>query len=160
MLPILTGNVGINGGNSGARESTYTITIERLPVLENPVKTAISCFTRTDAIARGPEMTASRDGVRGKEKLDVPIKFLWNYAGNTIINQHSDINKTHEILQDALFAQLLARHLLPWSGRFLSVFVDHAAHPFYQALGQLAQATLAQWQENLPIAVAQKPLYR
>ncbi len=30
MLPILTGNVGINGGNSGARESTYTITIERL----------------------------------------------------------------------------------------------------------------------------------
>ncbi|VTR38295.1 Dimethyl sulfoxide reductase DmsA precursor [Serratia fonticola] len=28
MLPILTGNVGINGGNSGARESTYTITIE------------------------------------------------------------------------------------------------------------------------------------
>ncbi|HEE4259003.1 TPA: molybdopterin-dependent oxidoreductase [Klebsiella pneumoniae] len=78
----------------------YTITIERLPVLENPVKTAISCFTWTDAIARGPEMTASRDGVRGKEKLDVPIKFLWNYAGNTLINQHSDINKTHEILQD------------------------------------------------------------
>mgnify|MGYP001096059305 FL=1 len=27
MLPILTGNVGINGGNSGARETTYTITI-------------------------------------------------------------------------------------------------------------------------------------
>ncbi len=43
-----------------------------------------------------------------EKKLDVPIKFLWNYAGNTIINQHSDINKTHEILQDALFAQLLA----------------------------------------------------
>ncbi|MGQ7198590.1 molybdopterin-dependent oxidoreductase, partial [Escherichia sp. HC-TM1] len=38
MLPILTGNVGISGGNSGARESTYTITIERLPVLDNPVK--------------------------------------------------------------------------------------------------------------------------
>ncbi|WP_305122981.1 2'-5' RNA ligase family protein, partial [Klebsiella pneumoniae] len=29
-------------------------------------------------------LLASRDGVRGKEKLDVPIKFLWNYAGNTI----------------------------------------------------------------------------
>ncbi len=53
MLPILTGNVGIHGGNSGARESTYTITIERLPVPENPVKTAISCFSWTDAIARG-----------------------------------------------------------------------------------------------------------
>lgn len=34
-----------------------------------------------------------------------------------------------ETEQDALFAQLLAWHLLPWSGRFLSVFVDHAAHP-------------------------------
>ncbi|SMG28719.1 selenate/tellurate reductase subunit YnfE [Cedecea sp. NFIX57] len=100
MLPILTGNVGINGGNSGARESTYTITIERMPVLENPVKTQISCFSWTDAISRGPEMTAKRDGVRGKDKLDVPIKFIWNYAGNTIINQHSDINKTHAILQD------------------------------------------------------------
>lgn len=100
MLPILTGNVGINGGNSGARESTYTITIERMPLPDNPVKTQISCFSWTDAIARGPEMTALRDGVRGKDKLDVPIKFIWNYAGNTIINQHSDINKTHDILQD------------------------------------------------------------
>ncbi|WP_316511337.1 DMSO/selenate family reductase complex A subunit [Klebsiella grimontii] len=82
MLPILTGNVGINGGNSGARESTYTITIERMPLPENPVKTQISCFSWTDAIDRGAEMTATRDGVRGKEKLDVPIKFIWNYAGN------------------------------------------------------------------------------
>ncbi|WP_318377787.1 selenate/tellurate reductase subunit YnfE [Enterobacter sp.] len=100
MLPILTGNVGINDGNSGARESTYTLTIERMPVPENPVKTQISCFSWTDAIARGEEMTATRDGVRGKDKLDVPIKFIWNYAGNAITNQHSDINKTHDILQD------------------------------------------------------------
>lgn len=55
MLPILTGNVGISGGNSGARESTYTITIERLPVLDNPVKTSISCFSWTDAIDHGPK---------------------------------------------------------------------------------------------------------
>lgn len=100
MLPILTGNVGINGGNSGARESTYTITIERMPMPDNPVKTKISCFTWTDAIERGPEMTATRDGVQGKDKLDVPIKFIWNYAGNTITNQHSDINHTHDVLQD------------------------------------------------------------
>ncbi|SMB84052.1 Tat-targeted selenate reductase subunit YnfE [Pasteurella testudinis DSM 23072] len=100
MLPILTGNVGIHGGNSGARESTYTPTLTRFPILKNPVKAKISCFTWTDAIERGAEMTALKDGVQGKEKLDVPIKFLWNYAGNTIINQHSDINRTHELLQD------------------------------------------------------------
>ncbi len=37
-------------------------------------------------------MTALRDGVRGKDKLDVPIKMIWNYAGNCLINQHSEIN--------------------------------------------------------------------
>ncbi len=75
-------------------------------------------------------------------------------------------------LEDHFGTVLLRRHgcakrsrmrCLPscWPGtaavvrRFLSVFVDHAAHPFDQTLGQLAQATLAQWQENLPIAVAQ-----
>lgn len=100
MLPILTGNVGISGGNSGARESTYTMTIERMPVLKNPIKTQISVFTWTDAIDRGTEMTAIADGVRGRDKLAVPIKFMWNYAGNTITNQHSDINRTHQILQD------------------------------------------------------------
>ncbi|WP_312947253.1 Tat proofreading chaperone DmsD [Superficieibacter sp.] len=62
--------------------------------------------------------------------------------------------------QSAQRDQLLAWHLLPWAGRFLSQFVEHAAHPFYQALGQLAQITLAQWQADLLIPVAQKTLYR
>ncbi|WP_142982257.1 Tat proofreading chaperone DmsD [Klebsiella spallanzanii] len=62
--------------------------------------------------------------------------------------------------QDEAFTQLLAWHLLPWSGRFLSVFIADAGHSFYRALGQLAQVTLAQWQAQLPCAVAEKPLYR
>ncbi|MBM3072388.1 Tat proofreading chaperone DmsD [Enterobacter sp. RHBSTW-00994] len=56
--------------------------------------------------------------------------------------------------------QLLAWHLLPWSTRFLSVFVDKAGHPFYTVLGKLAQLTLADWQSALLIPVAEKPLYR
>src|SRR5476649_2602119 len=100
MLAILTGNVGINGGNSGAREGSYSLPFVRMPSFENPVKTSISMFMWTDAIVRATEMTALRDGVRGKDKLDVPIKFIWNYAGNCLINQHSYINRTHEILQD------------------------------------------------------------
>lgn len=62
--------------------------------------------------------------------------------------------------QDEAFHQLLAWHLLPWSGRFLEQFVAGAEHPFYQTLGQLTQATLAEWQTQLPVAVADKPLYR
>lgn len=100
MLAILTGNVGINGGNSGAREGSYGLPFVRMPTLENPIKTSISMFLWTDAIERGPEMTATRDGVRGKDKLDVPIKFIWNYASNCLINQHAEINRTHDILQD------------------------------------------------------------
>ncbi|MDR0805592.1 MAG: molybdopterin-dependent oxidoreductase [Enterobacteriaceae bacterium] len=100
MLSILTGNVGINGGNSGAREGTYKLPFVRMPTLKNPITTSISMFLWTDAIVRATEMTATRDGVRGKDKLDVPIKMIWNYASNCLINQHSEINRTHEILQD------------------------------------------------------------
>lgn len=56
--------------------------------------------------------------------------------------------------------QLLAWHLLPWSARFLEVFIEKADHPFYQALGQLARLTLTQWQSQLLIPVAVKPLFR
>ena len=34
MLPILTGNVGIHGGNTGARESAYSIPFVRMPTLK------------------------------------------------------------------------------------------------------------------------------
>ncbi|GKX59159.1 DmsA/YnfE/YnfF family dimethyl sulfoxide reductase [Leminorella grimontii] len=99
-LACLTGNVGINGGNSGAQGGTYAIPFVRFPTLENPIKDSISFFLWTDAILRGPEMTATHDGVRNTERLKQPIKFIWNYAGNSIINQHSDINKTLKILED------------------------------------------------------------
>ncbi len=100
MLSILTGNVGVSGGNPGGREGTYGIPIVTMPTLTNPIKDSISVFLWTDAIERGPEMTALKDGVRGTEKIKVPIKFIWNYASNALINQHSDINRTHQILQD------------------------------------------------------------
>jgi anaerobic dimethyl sulfoxide reductase subunit A len=100
MLSILTGNVGLQGGSTGAREGSFGVSFSGFPTLENPITTAISVFLWPDAITRGPEMTALADGVRGKEKLDVPIKFMWNYAGNCIINQHSDTNLTAQILED------------------------------------------------------------
>lgn len=107
MLSLLTGNVGINGGGTGAREGSSSIPFVRFPTLTNPIEASIPMFLWTDAIVRGPEMTATEDGIRGKEKLDVPIKFIWNYAGNCIINQHSDINRTHTILQDDTACEMI-----------------------------------------------------
>ncbi|MGJ8868630.1 molybdopterin-dependent oxidoreductase, partial [Salmonella enterica] len=99
MLAILTGNVGINGGNSGAREGSYALPFERMPTLENPVETSISLCMWTEAIERGPEMSALRDGVGGKDMLDVPFIMIWDYAGTCLSIQHSEINRTDEILQ-------------------------------------------------------------
>lgn len=56
--------------------------------------------------------------------------------------------------------QLLAWHLLPWSSRFLDVFIENAGHPFYQALGELANQTLAKWSLCLLTPVAVKPIFR
>ena len=100
MLAVMTGNVGIPGGGSGAREGTYSMPFAAFPTLTNPITTAIPMFLWTDAITRHDEMTDKTDGIRGAERLSQPIKFIWNYAGNCIINQHSDTNRTHEILQN------------------------------------------------------------
>lgn len=62
--------------------------------------------------------------------------------------------------RDAERDQLLAWHLLPWSQRFLTVFIEQAGHPFYTGLAQLARLTLADWQSSLLIPVSDKPLYR
>ncbi len=107
MLSILTGNVGISGGNSGAREGTYELPFERFPTLENPIKTAISMFMWTDAISRATDMTSKKDGVQGKDRLETPIKFIWNYAGNCLVNQHSDINTTDKILKDDSLCEMI-----------------------------------------------------
>lgn len=56
--------------------------------------------------------------------------------------------------------ELLAWHLLPWSSRFLEVFIENANHPFYRALGELARLTLSQWSAQLLIPVAEKNLFR
>lgn len=100
MLSILTGNVGISGGNTGSDFETYRFFEGDVPAPDNPVEVAIPVFLWTDAVLKGKGMTAADDGVVGADHLNVGIKFLWNYAGNAIINQHSNINRTHEILQD------------------------------------------------------------
>lgn len=55
--------------------------------------------------------------------------------------------------------QLLAWHLLPWTRRFLEVFISKADHPFYCALGRLTRLTLNHWQQQLIIPLADKSLF-
>ena len=107
LLASMTGNVGITGGGTGGREGAYYIATTGFPTLTNPVETAISVYGWTDAVERGTEMTALADGVKGKDKLDVGIKFIWQYAGNALVNQHGDINRTTKILEDESLCEMI-----------------------------------------------------
>ncbi len=125
MLAVMTGNVGMPGGGNGAREGSYAMPFAVFPTLSNPITTAIPMFLWTDAIHRHDEMTALTAGIRGAEKLTQPIKFIWNYAGNCIINQHADTNRTHAILQDDKLCEMIVvidNHMTP-SARYADILL-------------------------------------
>ena len=125
MLAILTGNVGVMGGGTGIRDGAFRIGMTGFPTLENPVQTSISVFMWPDAIVRPTEMTALNAGVRGKEQLEVPIKFIWNYAGNCMINQHSDTNGTRAMLEDESLVEMIVvidNHMTP-SAKFADILL-------------------------------------
>ena len=61
---------------------------------------SIPVFETIHAIEHGEEMTAENSGVRGASRLEHGIKYLINYAGNSLTNQHSDVRHSHEVLAD------------------------------------------------------------
>ncbi|MEG0822585.1 MAG: DMSO/selenate family reductase complex A subunit, partial [Burkholderiaceae bacterium] len=163
MLPILTGNIGLPGTNTGAREGDVGLGEVGLPAGKNPVKASIPFFLWTDAITRGTEMTAKRDGVRGVDQLKNNIKFMWCHATNTLINQHSDTNRTHKILQDESqceFILVIENQMTP-SARYADILLpdlmqqettDFAADGYATGtsnfLVALQQAVKPQWEQR------------
>lgn len=102
LITILTKNIGITGGGSSAREAASSVAVSMdawsstFPA--NPVSYTISNFAWPQAIKDHASMTGRTWGVRGLATQDTPlpapIKFIWNYAGNCMLNQHSDVNGT------------------------------------------------------------------
>ena len=99
LLACMTGNVGVSGGWACGNGSCIRHSYPSLPYLTNPYPMEIPTFLWTEAVVRGHELTAL-DGVTGGERLESDIKMIVNLAGNCLINQHSDINRTAEILRD------------------------------------------------------------
>ncbi len=81
-LACLTGNVGISGGWAAGAGQCQIVEMPSMPMPENPVKEQIPVFMWTDAVLQGK------------------IKMIFSIAGNALINQHSDINRTKQILED------------------------------------------------------------
>ncbi|CAM3741676.1 DMSO/selenate family reductase complex A subunit [Mesobacillus zeae] len=99
QLASITGNVGKLGGWAAGTGYWSRSDIVYPIEFENPVKASIPCFLWSDAVERGTELTAE-DGLEGTKKLKSNIKLIFNIAGNMLVNQHSDINKTTKLLQD------------------------------------------------------------
>ncbi len=103
LLACLTGNVGVSGGWASGVADCSRHKNPVFPGAGNPYDRKIPVFLWTEAILRGREM-GEPDGVtdgRGKgARLTSDIKMIFNLAGNCLINQHSHINRTSEILRD------------------------------------------------------------
>lgn len=100
ILPCMTGNVGIEGGSAGAG---CELSVHKQPSLSagnNPYGVSIPFFMWTDAVLRGKSMTKKADHIRGRDKLESDVKMIFNISGNALLNQHSNINRTAEILKD------------------------------------------------------------
>ena len=160
MLPILTGNIGLPGTHTGDMPGNWSYPVARLPSGTNPVKAKVPFFLWTDAITRATEMTDKTDGIQGVNRLKQPIKFIISYAGNALINQHSDINRTKEIIKDESLAEFIVvvdNHMTP-SARFADLLLpDVTTIENYDvtsdgyATGSMGAVT--------PLVPAIKPLY-
>ncbi|MDO5672374.1 MAG: molybdopterin-dependent oxidoreductase [Actinomycetaceae bacterium] len=129
LLAAVTGNIGLKGGGTGGREGTASLGVKRVFNFgtKNPSMKIISVFSWLDAIEHGPEMDTFNAGVGEKPelgvralkvpvdeagnptntKLDVPIKMVWQYGGNSVVNQTGDNNRSVEILRDEEKCELI-----------------------------------------------------
>ncbi|WP_223820789.1 DMSO/selenate family reductase complex A subunit [Bacillus sp. S3] len=157
QLACLTGNIGKLGTWAAGTGVWSRSNMVKPLSYENPVKASIPCFLWTMAVEKGTEMT-SADGLQGTDRLDTNIKLIFNLAGNMLINQHSDINKTRKLLEDeskvefivasdifmtpsAKFADILLPGTtfferydigFPWGSGDYVVFGDKSVDPLYE----------------------------
>lgn len=99
-LPCLLGQIGLPGTSNAARDGGSPLKLASMPRVANPVKTSIPCFMYTDAIAHPEKLSSKNAGIKNADSLKTGIKYIVNYGGNSLTNQHSNINRSHEILSD------------------------------------------------------------
>ena len=131
MLPILLGQIGLPGTNSGAREGDSYGLEAGLPTGANPVKVGMPVFLWPQAVVDAASLTAETAAVRGAPALRHNIKFIWNTQSNTLINQHSDSNRTDEILRDTSKCEFIVvcdNMMTPWA-RYADILLPDTLGP-------------------------------
>ncbi|MBR9727654.1 DMSO/selenate family reductase complex A subunit [Shewanella intestini] len=111
MLPILTGKIGNPGVSNGLMPANSGLGGGGFAnSASNNAHASISCFQWPEAIERGKDFTPETDGLRSVkpgEKLGTNIKAIFNMNGNTLLNQHADVNGTRKILEDTTKCELI-----------------------------------------------------
>ncbi|MBC7343198.1 MAG: molybdopterin-dependent oxidoreductase, partial [Clostridia bacterium] len=130
VLAVMTGNIGLAGGGPGLIPTEPGIPIGFLPTGQNPVKAAIPTFKWTEAIERGVEFDFKHDGLKGVDKLSTNLKFIWNYAGNALVNQHADCGRTAKLLRDTKKCEFIVTidNFLTPSARFSDIVLPETTH--------------------------------
>ncbi|OCA81501.1 dimethyl sulfoxide reductase subunit A [Bacillus sp. FJAT-27225] len=124
MLATITGNVGKLGAwasGYGGIPRKFAIDV---PVPENPFKGSISIMSWTDAITDARKITPA-DGLQGMDKLTQNIKLIYNLAGNYLVNQQPDVNKTIKILEDESLVEFIvvSDHFLTPSAKYADILL-------------------------------------
>ncbi|MGL6260881.1 DMSO/selenate family reductase complex A subunit [Vibrio sp. WXL210] len=107
MLPILTGNIGLAGTNTGDMPANFGYPAPRLPVGTNPITTRVTFFNWVDAIWRHEMMTDKTAGLLGGDKLHNPIKLIISCASNVLMNQHAQLKRQAEIIGDESLCEFI-----------------------------------------------------
>lgn len=100
ILPIIANQFGRLGTNNGNWPHGPNYKVPYLPSPANKVAIKIPVYVWTDAIAHPETITANTHDLKGADKLNVGIKMIVNQAGNVLANQHGQLNRTREILED------------------------------------------------------------
>jgi anaerobic dimethyl sulfoxide reductase subunit A len=127
VLAAISGNVGLPGGwasGLGLQAPDGGATWNLFPTEENPLGISIPVFLWSEAVLRGTEM-GSAEGVKGAEQLENNIKLIYAVASNALINQHADINRSAQILQDENLVEFIAvqDNFITPTGRFADLIL-------------------------------------
>ncbi|MCC7449320.1 MAG: molybdopterin-dependent oxidoreductase [Anaerolineae bacterium] len=111
-LAVITGNAGVLGGHaSGMAAEPVGPVGGGFATGKNAVTAMVPRYKWHELMYRATEMTPADDGVVGlpkdMTKLPTNVKFLWEVAGQSILNQHGNINLVASKLADESLVEFI-----------------------------------------------------